>query len=542
MFQDSKKCVYYLQNLQNVVFLRLSGFPCVEEVLQMGEVFFTSEEWGLAGDIGRLAFANPFGEERTALERRILGRRYRSSYRVWNSVDGESSVNRNLSLLEERCDALVRQGASRWGAWGAALDADQLASWDLLCLYWLFSRHREAMSRNVYLGLGAEPATAALYGNFQRECRGLLSLPGRAVPTAYSPEGVFALMHQLHRAFNYIYDFIAGGTLAAGELRCAIWQSVFTCDLGRYYRQLRGKMNQMTTLVTGESGTGKELVARAIALSQYIPFDPAAGQFVCRHQECFHPVQLSAMPQTLVESALFGHARGAFTGAVSARKGCFESCSPQGCIFLDEIGEVAPETQVKLLRLLQSRRFQRVGEERIRLFPGKVVAATNADLQERCRQGAFRKDLFFRICSDVIRTAPLRTLIDGQEKELRQFVVVLAKRVLEGAEAEEFADHALRWIVEHLGMEYPWPGNVRELEQCLRNLLIRGEYLPAQSPAADADATDPLEAALAQNDWTAEDVMKVYLQALRKREKTLSAVARRAGLDPRTVKRYLSGE
>lgn len=516
-------------------------FDCEASFL-MSESFFTAEEWELAGSIGRLAFANPFGEERTALERRILGRRYRSSYRVWNSVDGESSVNRNLSSLEERCDFLVREGVSRWSAHVASLDASQLSSWDLLCLYWLFSRHREAMCRNVYLGLGSERATSSLYEAFQREYHGLLSLPGRAVPTAYSPEGVFALMHQLHRAFNYIYDFIAGGTLAAGELRGAIWQSVFTCDLGRYYRQLRGKMNRMTTLVTGESGTGKELVARAIALSQYIPFDSTTGQFACRHQECFHPVQLSAMPQTLVESALFGHARGAFTGAVTSRTGCFESCSPQGCIFLDEIGEVTPETQVKLLRLLQTRQFQRIGEERTRLFPGKVVAATNANLQERCRQGSFRKDLFFRICSDVIQTAPLRTLIDGQEQELRQFVVVLTKRFLEGPEAEDFADCALRWIVEHLGMEYPWPGNVRELEQCLRNLLIRGEYLPAQAPTDKATPLDPLESALAQHDWTADEVMKAYLQALLKREKTLSAVAKHAGLDPRTVKKYLTAD
>ncbi|MGN0867751.1 MAG: sigma-54-dependent transcriptional regulator [Oligosphaeraceae bacterium] len=500
--------------------------------------FLSPLQWEQTRWVGRLAFVNPFSEERTQVERHLLGKRHQGVYRVWNSVDGELSVNRNLPALDELCEALVQEGLSRWEKCAGGLSPDQLESWDLLCLYWLFSRHRRSMCANVYLGSRSESATASLYRGFRQDFQRTLQLPGRRQPTEYAPEEIFALFHQIHRAFNTIFDCIAGGTLAAANLRSSIWQSIFTYDLSRYYRQLRGRMSQVTTLVTGESGTGKELVARAIALSQYIPFDPVAESFAVEHCQCFHAVQLSAMPQTLVESALFGHSKGAFTGAVAERKGCFEACHPCGCIFLDEIGEVSQEIQVKLLRLLQTREFSRLGEETLRRFPGKVIAATNADLKEKCRQGAFRRDLLFRICSDTIETAPLRTLLDGQENELRQFVMVLSKRMLEGPAAEAFAKESSDWIIAHLGVDYPWPGNVRELEQCLRNLLIRGEYHPVHDTASSAPR-ESWESLLETLPWTAEELMARYVQALYRREGTLAAVARHTRLDPRTVKKYL---
>lgn len=501
--------------------------------------FLSPQQWEQAQWIGKLAVINPFCEERTQVERHLLGKRHQERYRVWNSVDGELSVNQNLSILDDLCDSLVRDGLSRWDACGKDLDEQQLQSWDLLCLYWLFSRQRRPMCANVYLGEQSESATSNLYPAFLQDFSQCLLRPGRRVPTEYSPEGIFALFHQLHRAFNYTFDFIAGGTLAAANLRSSIWQSIFTHDLRRYYHHLRGSMNQVTTLITGESGTGKELVARAIALSQHIPFDPKTRGFSTNHLRGFYAVQLSAMPQALVESALFGHVRGAFTGAIQDRQGCFEACHPCGCIFLDEIGEVSQEIQVKLLRLLQTREFQRIGDETLRRFPGKVIAATNADLKENCQKGLFRQDLLFRICSDTIQTAPLRTLIDSQEQELRQFVTVLSKRMLEeDTAAEEFAAAASDWIVSHLGLDYGWPGNVRELEQCLRNLLIRGEYHPFHSFPEEKKRL-PWREWLKEHPLTAEEMMMQYLQALYEQEGTLAAVARKAGLDPRTVKKYL---
>lgn len=488
---------------------------------------------------GRLVMANPFSGERTDVEALLLGRRHRRAYRAWHSIDGKPSVNSNLSRIHDLCDSLVRLGLSRGASWFSSLDSEFFQEWDLLALYWLFSRWSLPMSRNVYLGDRAEEETARLFPEFARDFGKALNLPGRRCPSVYSPEKVFALFHQIHRAFNSIYDFIAGGTEAAALLRSSIWQSIFTFDMKRYYHKLADRMNRLTTLVTGESGTGKELVARSIAFSQFIPFSSRANAFSTTHRSCFHPVQLSAMPQSLIESELFGHVKGAFTGAVSEHQGCFETCGECGAIFLDEIGEVSQETQVKLLRVLQTRQFRRVGGEHAISFRGKVISATNSNLEDACREGRFRQDLFFRLCSDTVQTAPLRTLVDGREEELRQFVLVIVKRMMEGREAEEFAATSIKWIVENLGIDYQWPGNVRELEQCLRNLLVRGEYRP---PALKRTlpSQDPAEEFFEGCRLTADDVMRKYVQGVYRREGSFSATSRATQLDPRTVKKYLA--
>jgi len=138
----------------------------------------------------------------------------------------------------------------------------------------------------------------------------------------------------------------------------------------------------VTTLVTGPSGSGKELVSRAIGLSGYIPFDRASVEFRSDFVSSYRAVNIAAFSSSLVESELFGHAKGAFTGAVSSRAGWLEVCGKDGSILLDEIGELEMPTQVKLLRVLQNREFQRSGESKTRKFEGKLIAATNRDLKE----------------------------------------------------------------------------------------------------------------------------------------------------------------
>ena len=134
----------------------------------------------------------------------------------------------------------------------------------MLAVYWLFSKYSLSMSHNIYLAAEVEEKSALLYDEFQQDFDRLITGLPRKTPSNYSSEKVFALCHQVHRAFNYIFDFIAGGTTSAAELRSAIWESIFTHDMGLYYRQLYSEMNQITTLITGESGTGKELAARGM--------------------------------------------------------------------------------------------------------------------------------------------------------------------------------------------------------------------------------------------------------------------------------------
>src|SRR5208283_2783648 len=140
------------------------------------------------------------------------------------------------------------------------------------------------------------------------------------------------------------------------------WQSIFTHNIRRYRRAFYNRMGDFATLITGPSGTGKELVARAIALSRYIPYDVASQSFGQDLAASFHPIHIGALTSTLVESELFGHRRGAFTGADKDRRGWLETCPPLGAVFLDELGELTTDVQMKLLRVIETRTFTPVGE------------------------------------------------------------------------------------------------------------------------------------------------------------------------------------
>ena len=225
-----------------------------------------------------------------------------------------------------------------------------------------------------------------------------------------------------------------------------------------------------TVLVFGESGTGKELVARAI----HAESPRAAKPFVT--------VNCSAYPEGLLESELFGHVRGAFTGADRDRTGRFE-VAEGGTVFLDELGEISPKIQVKLLRVLQEREIERVGENKSRPVDVRVVGATNRDLHADVREGRFREDLFYRLNVFTLRLPPLR--------ERREELPVLADHLLRRAAARtgkdvvSIAEDAMEAIVAH-----GWPGNVRELENVLESAVVRshdGVVRANDLPAGFAD-------------------------------------------------------
>lgn len=209
--------------------------------------------------------------------------------------------------------------------------------------------------------------------------------------------------------------------------------------------------SRATVLLRGESGTGKEMIARAIHL-----LGPRAAR-------PFVAVNCAALPETLLESELFGHRRGSFTGAVEERKGRFEEASG-GTIFLDEVGDMPLPTQVKLLRVLQDRRFERLGENRPVTVDVRIIAATNADLEGLVERGRFREDLFFRLNVIPIFLPPLR--------DRREDIVPLTEHFLEKFNREHrknvsFAPEAIDLLIE-----YRWPGNVRELENLVERMVV----------------------------------------------------------------------
>ena len=184
--------------------------------------------------------------------------------------------------------------------------------------------------------------------------------------------------------------------MPAARLRASIWQSVFTHDMRAATGACcTGEWAISPTLITGPSGTGKELIARAIAGSRYVPFDAERMEFADAAGESFLPINIAALSPALIESELFGHRRGSFTGAVGDRKGWLEACPPAGSVFLDELGEMDLSIQVKLLRVIETRRFSAVGDTVAREFQGKLIAATNRDLPAEIRAGRFREDLYY---------------------------------------------------------------------------------------------------------------------------------------------------
>jgi transcriptional regulator with GAF, ATPase, and Fis domain len=284
----------------------------------------------------------------------------------------------------------------------------------------------------------------------------------------------------------------------------------------------------------GRRGAGKELVARAIGLARYIPFDEKTQAFAEPAAGAFVPLNLAALSPTLIGSELFGHRRGAFTGALEDRKGWFETCPAIGSVFLDEIGEIDPAIQVKLLRVLQTRTFQRLGDTADRTFAGKLIAATNRDLRQALADGCFREDFYYRLCADLLVTPSLAERLRDTPGELRTLLRAIARRVAGDEEADDIAAEAEAWIAEHLGPDYAWPGNVRELEQCVRNLVIRGTYKP-QRPVPVGARAQFLDA-VATGTLSVDALIRHYCTWVYALTGSYSETARRLGLDPRTAR------
>ena len=233
---------------------------------------------------------------------------------------------------------------------------------------------------------------------------------------------------------------------------------------------------------------------------------------------------------------MFGHCKGAYTGAVADRAGWLEVAPPHGTVFLDEIGELDAAIQVKLLRVVQSRVFQRLGETDERRFDGKIIAATNRDLAAEIREGRFREDFFYRLCSDQIRTVSLSEQLADSPNDLNKLIAFIARRT-GGDESTRLAEETEAWIAARLA-DYQWPGNIRELEQCVRNVMIRGEYWPPE-PLGDSEVCD------ANQKWikdaeagrlSADELLAHYCAAVYRQLGTYEGTAQALGIDRRTVK------
>jgi len=347
----------------------------------------------------------------------------------------------------------------------------------------------------------------------------------------------FGLFFQLRRAFYFIERSLAGNCESMRRFRESLWNNVFTHDMRGYDAALWNRMEDFSTLLLGETGTGKGQAAAAIGRSEFIPYLPRQHRFAANFAETFIAINLSQFPEALIESELFGHRKGAFTGAIDHHEGVFERCDAHGALFLDEIGEVSIPAQIKLLQVLQERTFTPLGGHEKKRFSGRVIAATNRPLAALRREGRFRDDFFYRLCSDVIEVPTLRQRIAESSEELAQLVRLLVARVT-GALAPGLESDVLKALSAGLPRGYAWPGNVRELEQAVRRILLTGRYAAELAPAAQNE-DDALVGKLRAGELTAEEALAGYCALLYRRLGTYAEVARRTGLDPRTSRKYV---
>ena len=281
--------------------------------------------------------------------------------------------------------------------------------------------------------------------------------------------------------------------------------------------------SRATVLITGETGTGKELIAKAI------------HNLSPRKNAAFIAVHAAALPTTLLESELFGHEKGAFTGAVERRIGRFE-LADGGTLFLDEVGELEPQMQVKLLRVLEERAFERVGGAKTLEVDVRLVAATNKQLKKLVSEGKFRDDLFYRLSVVTVDLPPLQ--------ERRDDIPLLVKAFLDefnhenGKQVRELTPEALNVL-----LAYDWPGNVRELRNTIEQMVVlaRSERLTVRDvPAAIRGGADLGKINVVRTGMTVEDAERqLIMQALKEMSGNRTKAAQKIGISRRTLHRKL---
>jgi len=283
-------------------------------------------------------------------------------------------------------------------------------------------------------------------------------------------------------------------------------------------------VSRATVLLQGESGTGKELVAKAI------------HQLSTRKQGAFVPVHCAALSSTLLESELFGHEKGSFTGASEQRKGRFEMADG-GSLFLDEIGEIDPAVQVKLLRALEERAFERVGGQETVEVDTRLIAATNRDLRQMVADGTFREDLYYRLHVVAIKLPPLRERVGDIPLLLNHFLEVFNRendRTVSG-----FSADALDFL-----QVYDWPGNVREIRNSVEQMVVlsRGDRMGVRDlPAHIRDANRDVGKTPTLVGGTLEEMEKqAILKALKSSHGNRTRAAEQLGISRRTLYRKIA--
>lgn len=471
--------------------------------------------------VAQAAFTNPFSQARIDLDRTIAGTDAAMS---WDDLV-EVATNR----IRDRLSELRKNGRDNLKRYGAE-DRELLRT---VFLFDIYHRYRSQFDEFILKQQSAGDTPIPL--PFARELLSLIAELGLNEAESLRYLGIF---YQIRRAFYFIETALVGLSPSMHALRLQLWNNIFTCNINWYEQHLWDKMEDFSTLLLGETGTGKGAAAAAIGRSGFIPFDSRKGCFSGSFTRNFIAINLSQYPESLLESELFGHKKGSFTGAIENHEGIFGRCIPHGSIFLDEIGDVSIPVQIKLLQVLQERSFSMVGShERLR-FHGRVIAATNRPLDELRQKGEFRDDFYYRLCSDIIVVPPLRQRIQEEPKELEALIASILKRLISEA-AVPYAKLVREVILRDVGNDYPWTGNVRELEQAVRRVIVTRHYRGDAGGVPEGEK-ERLMAGMDAGTMDAQVLLARYCRLLYQRFGSYEDVARRTKLDRRTVKKYIS--
>lgn len=475
----------------------------------------STEELEFFDRVAHAAFANPFTEERHGYDLEIAG--------LQPSTPRPEVIDAMIEALRQRLDGL------------RPIRLDDYES-----------RAREVVEHALLFELFHAYSNA-----FDAHIAAQLEHPGGPIPVEFAGElfdrliaygfararatRILCMFFQLRRAFYFISNTLTGHSPSMKTLKARLWDTLFTSDFQLYERELWNRMHDFSVLILGDTGTGKGTAAAALGLSGWVDWDDDTARFKHAFQSAFVPVNVSQFPPTLIESELFGHRKGAFTGAIDAHAGVFERCPTHGVIFLDEIGEIEESIQVKLLRVLQERTFSPVGDRNVARFDGRVIAATNRSIENLRAEGRFRDDLYYRLCSDIIVVPTLHERVSEDPAEFEVLIQSLCQGIT-GADPPQLVERVLD-VIGRLPDGYAWPGNVRELEQCIRRVVIRGDY--SGDRVATADPYQRIVDGMRAGTLEVREVSAAYCQLLYERVGTYEEVGRIAGVDRRTAKRYI---
>ena len=483
------------------------------------KVILNSEDRSFFRLVEELAFGNPFAPEREKIFRQVSG-----------ITEGGVGKLKDLSrpIVQEKIKKLDLKGAANFKLYSN--EDKRLVRIALLCdAFYSFITKFDALIQDQ-LESGAKPISVS----FADDVVTLLKSRGF---THEESIHYLAFFYQLRRAFYFINKKLVGQSQTMKRLRSHLWANIFTQDPRWYENFLWNRMEDFSTFLIGETGTGKGTAAAALGRSGFIPYLEKKGQFAESFTENFIEINLSQFPETLIESELFGHKKGSFTGAVEDPKGVFARCRKHGAILLDEIGDISITVQIKLLKVLEKRSFTVVGGHAKERFYGRVIAATNKSLDDLRKKGKFRHDFYYRLCSDVIHVPSLREQINEDPNTLKILLNHTIQRII-GEPARDLAVELKNIISREIGPAYEWPGNVRELEQAVRRILLTKHYKGDLCEATSIKPTQFIRD-IEDGSLSAQEIMTSYCNMLYIKHGTYEKVAKITKLDRRTVKKYI---